>query len=221
LYLFGGDPYSGRGPDSWYYDLVSDAWTAVSPMPVRMVAGSAITLDDYIYLIGGMSHSAGDAFYQGEVQRYDPQQDEWEVVSSMPVVVYHCALAVLEGEIYVIGGQDASNDYDLVQIYNPETNAWREGPPLQRGKAGHAAVVVDGMIYVLGGERVNSEDFSVLDSVEGYDPAAESWSYGVPMPIGLHGVPAAAIEGTIFVVGGSEQANGVSNHGYLLSFRPE
>jgi hypothetical protein len=100
-----------------------------------MVAGSAITLDDYIYLIGGMSHSAGDAFYQGEVQRYDPQQDEWEAVSSMPVVVNHCALAVLEGEIYVIGGQDASNDYDLVQIYNPETNAWREGPPLQRGKA--------------------------------------------------------------------------------------
>lgn len=220
LYLFGGDPYSGRGPDAWYYDPATDAWTVVSAMPIRMVAGAAITVGEYIYLIGGLSHSTSEDLFRGAVQRYDPQQDQWEIVSNLPVVVNHCALVYLDGEIYVIGGRDASTDYGLVQIYNPTANSWREGPPLQRPRAGHAAVVVNDVIYVLGGERINSEDFSVLDSVEVFDPSTETWSYGVPMPLGLHGVPAVVIEGTIFVVGGSEQANGVANHGYLLAFRP-
>ena len=220
LYLFGGDPYSGRGPDAWVYDPQTDMWQAITPMPLRVVAGSAITLDDQIFLMGGISHSTADGIFDGSVQRYDPQQDEWEILSMMPVIVNHCALVVIDGEIYVIGGRDASTDYDLVQIYNPVSDSWREGPPLQRARAGHAAVLLDGLIYVVGGERVNSEDFSVLDSVEVFNPATQTWSYGTPLPVALHGLGAESIDGILFVVGGSELANGVANHGYLLAFRP-
>jgi N-acetylneuraminic acid mutarotase len=220
LFLFGGDDYSGRGPDAWIYDPLTDEWQTISPMPIHVTAATAVVLDEHIYVFGGLGHLLSDLPFNGEVQRYDPRQDQWEILSTVPVEVNHCTAVALDGEIYVIGGRDASTDYSLVQIYDPQGDTWREGEPLQLGRAGHAAVVVDGLIYVLGGERINSEDYSVLDSVEIFDPSTQSWSDGVPMPVGLHGVPAVEIDGTIFVVGGSELANGVENHGYLLALRP-
>lgn len=220
LYFFGGSDISGRGPNAWVYDPGIDRWQSLSNMPFRLSAGAAITVGDDIYIFGGLGDPFADVRFNGEVLRYDPHADEWTMLSSMPVVVNHCAVVMLDGEIYVIGGRSAAQDHSLVQIYNPEHDQWREGISLQQARAGHAAVVVDGLIYVMGGERINSEDYSVLASVEIFDPAAQSWTFGVPMPVALHGVPAVVINGTIFVIGGSELVGDVANHGYLLAFRP-
>ncbi len=220
LYFFGGGDLTSRGPNAWVYDPQVDSWQTIAVMPFRVAAGVAIALDDYIYVIGGLGDPFAEDPYAGEVLRYNPQIDEWDVLAALPVNINHCAAVVIEEEIYILGGRAGAQDYNVVQIYDPSSDSWREGIPFQQARAGHAAVVVNGMIYILGGERINSEDNSVLDSVEIFDPENQSWSFGVSMPVALHGVPAVAIQDTIFVVGGSELAAGVENHGYLLAFRP-
>ena len=47
---------------------------------------------------------------------------------------------------------------------------------------GHASVVLDGRIYAMGG---SGDDDTTLDTVETYDPQADSWQRVASMPQGL------------------------------------
>jgi N-acetylneuraminic acid mutarotase len=61
----------------------------------------------------------------------------------------------------------------------------------------HASVVLDGKIYAMGGYGR-----SPLDTVEVYDPQADSWQRVASMPRGLYGHAAAAMGGKMYVTGG-------------------
>merc|ERR1712194_170894 len=63
----------------------------------------------------------------------------------------------------------------------------------------HASVVLDGKIYAMGGL---DEDEATLDTVEAYDPQADSWQRVASMPHGLYFYAAAAMGGKIYVTGG-------------------
>ena len=63
-------------------------------------------------------------------------------------------------------------------------------------------MVLDGKIYVMGGIGAN-----VLDTVEVYDPQADSWQRMARMPRGLLSHAAAAMGGKIYVTGGINQAS--------------
>ncbi len=49
---------------------------------------------------------------------------------------------------------------------------WQSGPPLHTPRHGAAAVVLNNYIYVLGGATTNG---TILNTVERYDPATDSW----------------------------------------------
>jgi N-acetylneuraminic acid mutarotase len=57
-----------------------------------------------------------------------------------------------------------------------------------------------GKIYVAGGFR---QDRSTANTVEVYDPASDKWSFVAPMPVALHHPAAAAVEGKLYVIGGT------------------
>ena len=70
---------------------------------------------------------------------------------------------------------------------------------------GHSSVVLDGKIYAMGGNGGGG----VLDTVEVYDPQADSWQRVAWMPRGLSHVAAAAMGGKIYVTGGeTDQGTG-------------
>ena len=60
---------------------------------------------------------------------------------------------------------------------------------------------VGGVMYVIGG--VVSGPGTVLDSVERYDPAADSWTTGAPIPNARYRAGSAVIDGKISVIGGT------------------
>lgn len=63
-----------------------------------------------------------------------------------------------------------------------------------------AAVGLNGKMYVFGGQGPTGD----LDSMEIYDPATDSWSYGPAMPSARHPASAVALDGKIYVFGGDE-----------------
>ena len=67
-----------------------------------------------------------------------------------------------------------------------------------------ASVVLDGKIYAMGGEAGSSG--GCLDTVEVYDPQADSWQRVASMPQCLYMHAAAAMGGKIYVTGGWNQA---------------
>lgn len=75
---------------------------------------------------------------------------------------------------------------------------WEPFASLPAGPRQETSVLaLDGRVYVLGGFMGTT----VVDLVERYDPAAESWDTTAPLPEAMHHINAAAIGGRIYVAG--------------------
>jgi N-acetylneuraminic acid mutarotase len=62
--------------------------------------------------------------------------------------------------------------------------------------------VLDGTIHVVGGETRNS----VFQNHELYDPSTDRWTIAPALPVGRHGLAAAAVGGKLYVIGGGPKA---------------
>jgi len=71
LYAFGGAPIN---KETYAYTPTS-GWTKKADMPTAISFGSAVVVDNYIYIVGGVD-SGGSAL--ATVQRYNPATNTWE-----------------------------------------------------------------------------------------------------------------------------------------------
>ena len=88
-------------------------------------------------------------------------------VAPMAVERRALAVAVLDGKLYAMGGQDDGyNALSSVERYEAATNAWEAVAPMAEARFYHAVAVLDGKLYAVGGFNNG-----FLSSVERYDPA--------------------------------------------------
>lgn len=125
IYAFGGTPGPSRA--TWKYDPSSGQWTDdLAPMPVASIYGSAVTVGDAIYVIGGY----GDQGLTPVVQRYDPAADAWNIQGpALPDGRMSPAAAWYGDQLLVISGGGRSGDlwspYQTSLVY--DVGAWPEG----------------------------------------------------------------------------------------------
>ncbi len=72
-------------------------------MPAPRTAGAAVTLGEFIYLVGGTTSQAGSV---PPTWQYDPASDTWKDMAPLKQPREHNAAVVLDGKIYAIGGTD-------------------------------------------------------------------------------------------------------------------
>lgn len=196
------------------YDPARDEWTTADPMPERRISGEAVALGDFIYVVGGTNGTTS-------LLRFDPAAEEWQVLPGPSQPREHVAAVAYDGELWVIGGRwQNTGALASVEIFDPATGAWRDGPPLQEARSGFGAAVVSGpageWIVVAGGEILGPRPWTALASAEVYDPARGEWERLPDLPAGIHGMPLAAHDGAVYVLGGSDQAGGIDNRGRVL-----
>ena len=111
-------------------------------------------------------------------------------------------------KVYAIGGRSNINDEGVVattEEYDPETKDWAQREPMVVARSGVAAASLDQRrygdhrVFVFGGESAQG----TVDAVEAYIPTNDSWVSLSPMPTARHGAGAAAVEKTIYVIGGT------------------
>jgi len=85
------------------------------------------------------------------------------------------------------------------------TGAHEDGPALlaKFHTPVDVAVGADGIIYVAGG----FSNTGAVATVEAYNPATDAWSTVTPLPFRVWGASAAAINGTMYVIGGFDVNN--------------
>uniref|UniRef100_A0A8V1AKB6 Kelch repeat and BTB domain containing 12 n=1 Tax=Gallus gallus TaxID=9031 RepID=A0A8V1AKB6_CHICK len=96
--------------------------------------------------------------------QYDPGRDKWTERAPMKYSKYRFSTAVVNSEIYVLGGigclgRDRGQTrkcLDAVEIYNPDGDFWRDGPPmpsplLSLRTNSTCAGCVEGKLYLCGG----------------------------------------------------------------------
>ncbi|MFQ5705446.1 MAG: kelch repeat-containing protein, partial [Gemmatimonadales bacterium] len=77
------------------------------------------------------------------------------------------ATAVVNGQIYAIGGYNGDGPEIAVERYDPTLDTWTRRFPLLRPLQDHTAAAVNGLVYVMGG----SGYWDSVASVYVYDPA--------------------------------------------------
>ncbi len=102
----------GYGDFHQVYDPENDTWTTATPVPDGFYsAGAGATTGTYapkkIYVIGG-ERGHDDQSPSNVTQIYDPNQDSWTVGAPMPTSRSGFSVAVINDELYAIGGWPGS-----------------------------------------------------------------------------------------------------------------
>ena len=129
--------------------------------------------------------TGGAGAYVSSLERYDPSTNEWEeeAVAPMPTARKYVGTAVLDGKLYVVGGEDVADAYaisDSVERYDFAANSWEAVVPMAWARERFAVAVLDDKLYAVGG-RSARWPLNILSSVERYDPALDAWEAVAPM----------------------------------------
>ncbi len=137
-------------------------WQSTTSLPAVRARTPAVTLNGYIYLIGGQ-HGAGDtATDETLYAQPDPTTGhiaQWQTATSFfPYPTFGHMATAYEGQIYVLGGYDISEGkvQAFVHYATPSTTTgnittWEETIPLPNNSLGGAAVAFNGELFALGG----------------------------------------------------------------------
>ena len=149
-------------------------------------------------------------FGGGRVAIFEPKAAGcWQTqgVPALPAAVLDAGGAVLNGELYVVGGKTAAGPQRTVYAYSPLTNAWRSLPPLPAAYPAvenPTVIAFGGALYVAGG---STAPFSgAVANAARFDPATQTWSMLVSMPAARGGAVGEAVNGKLYVAGGMDAA---------------
>ncbi len=99
---------SGRNPGLQaaveMYDPVLNQWFNRAPILTARGGIGAEVVAGRIYVFGGEGNPASPMGVFSQVERYDPAQNHWALVSTMPVPRHGIGAAAIGGRIYLPGG---------------------------------------------------------------------------------------------------------------------
>ena len=116
-------------------------------------------------------------------------------------------VAVVDGQIYAIGGASANGFSSYNEQYDPAKDTWTIKSPMPTARSAFAIASVGKCVYCIGGyvkPTINQE--TATSANEMYDPATDSWITKAPMPTPELGVEANVVNGRIYIIGGSNNS---------------
>ena len=82
------------------YDIATDTWTTVAPIPRGRGGFGSVVVDGRIYTFGGESvWTCYDS-----IERYDPEADHWDDVGPLPEARHGIMAGVIDGRIHLVSG---------------------------------------------------------------------------------------------------------------------
>ena len=155
----------------------------------------------------------------------DVVEDSWVLMAPMNVARAYLGVAVVNGKIYAIGGDEGSVQYsgsghgrtiDVVNFteeYDPATDTWAIKAAMPTARALFATAEYEKKVYCIGGYNGSYDgQYNWFDQRvnEVYDPATDTWEIKAALPTPRFGPVAEVVDGKIYVIGG----------GALSSFEP-
>uniref|UniRef100_A0A8C2EW44 Intracisternal A particle-promoted polypeptide n=1 Tax=Cyprinus carpio TaxID=7962 RepID=A0A8C2EW44_CYPCA len=156
----------------------------------------------YLYAIGGYTRLQGGRWSDSRalscVERFDSFSQYWTTVSSLHQARSGLGVAVLEGMIYVVGGEKDSMIFDCTERYDPVTKQWAAVASLNYPRCGVGLCSCHGALYALGG-WIGSE---IGKTMERYDPEENKWEVIGSMAVPRYYFGCCELQGFIYVIGG-------------------
>ncbi len=221
IFFGGGYPANANGNGQLFgtryvykYVVASDTYQRLPNLPIERAAGALEYLDNKLYYIGGVNLARNED--QGDVLVLDLNNLNagWRYLSSSPLPNprNHIGSAVLDGKIYIVGGQHEQDGklttQDDVHAFDPTTAKWTKVTDLPdidevpdgltpgKGHITNSTFTYNGQLFVLGGEYQFLGPYS--KSVLAYDPVSNVWTSYSSMPTVRSSGIAGVINGTLY-----------------------
>lgn len=216
----GGSHMSLRSAE--VFDPATGGWTQTGQMLVGR-SGQVASLLPHgdVLVVGGWEMPKGGEYVR-TAELYDPISNTWTAAPVPAEMEESLSLTTLpNGMVLLLGvfGTDLFNQTAGAAIYDPSSNTWTRvaSPKLLR----HGATVTllpDGDVLVIGGSHSEPAPFPVdniytlLASVEEFDPATDTWSEVASMGHARMNEAATLMaDGEVLVAGGTYDVNSGEN----------
>jgi subtilisin family serine protease/N-acetylneuraminic acid mutarotase len=199
MYVFGGS--SGVSQRNQVYDIAEDRWSLTGSFMPKRDSAAVATIGELIYVAVGSGRPGAGAM--DTILIYDPVADSWSEGARAPGAVAAPGYAVLDDELYVVGGRTDNDDDRLataeVMAYDPVTDSWRTVADYPEPAFYLACGPVDGLLYCAGGQ---GEDGAHLDRAYAYDPGTGAWHRIADLPRTVTRGGYTAANGVLLLSGG-------------------
>lgn len=178
--------FSGYDPTTVFrYTPLNNAWQQLSQSsrPYYPTPGyGAISYENgRVHLIGGDDNGASS----NDHTIYNISSNTWSSGAAIPEKKESFSSITLDGKIYCIGGESYVDPYDhetvkSVNVYSVSTASWSSAADLNVERRRVNATTDGTYIYALGGFSYQQQSY--FQSMEIYNPMADTWTYGTPVP---------------------------------------
>jgi N-acetylneuraminic acid mutarotase len=210
VYSFSGLVGGAGSSAAYVFDPVARTWTQLANMPgrARLQAAEGV-IDGRIYLVSGW----GDLDTTTLI--YDPATGEWTTGVDAPAGRAAAGNAVLDGDLYVVGGctsgQCTQPAADVFR-YDPASDRWETLASYPVPAAWQSCGAIAGLLYCAGG--VTTGGVATTRTYR-YDPVVDAWERVADMPFDLWGGGHAGADGRLLVAAGvTGNSTVVTNQGF-------
>lgn len=124
IIVAGGYTSASDTDDVRLYDVDTDAWSALAPIPAAHGELQGAWVDGMFYVFGGWNDGGG--IYEPVGYVYDPGLDSWTTITvpfDSDTAGYPAVAALSDGRILVAGGY-GDNQTALARTYEPDFDTW-------------------------------------------------------------------------------------------------
>jgi len=178
-------------------------WRRVTLIAAALLCAAGLVVSG-LDSTGGVA-AAGDVFSDRPI---DPNADGaapddsvWQAAASMPTARARLAVAAHGSRLFAIGGDVQNGVSGVVERFDPAQKAWASGAPKPTPVSNVSAIVIGDRVFVPGGMTVSG---GPTTAVEVYDARADRWSSAGPLPAPRMAYAAAAFDGLLYLMGGSD-----------------
>lgn len=140
------------------------------------------------------------------VECYDPEKDTWTFIAPMRTPRARFQMAVLMGQLYVVGGSNGhSDDLSCGEMYQPEIDDWTPVPELRTNRCNAGVCALNGKLYIVGGSDPYGQ--KGLKNCDVFDPITKAWTSCAPLNIRRHQSAVCELGGYLYIIGGAESWN--------------
>ena len=192
-----GQVYVTASTAAYAYDPSTNTWQTLNVLPLN-VGGNTVAVDGVLYVLNSQHILQGVP-----ASRQTPI--DWLEKTLLPIPASAFGYAVVDGKVYVVGGDSSGTSLNTLQRYDPATDLWETDTnhggalaPLPQPRAVLYCGVISHKVHCLGGWQNGTYrgDHFI------YDPAANSWSTGPAIPQYPIGQFAATVNNKLYVFGG-------------------
>jgi len=193
IYVFGGsvDTPSGTAGDTVLssvekYDIATDSWSEIGPMPAATHSHAALEVDGVVYISGGVTATQVRAV-SDQLIKYNPPGSVYTYCAPMQCARrLHAMVSASDNAVlYVVGGIGAHHSFHQqtqipIERYDIAANQWTVlGSTTLAGRSvGHFLAVDDSSVVSIGREHHQATE----DDIWRYEVSLDTWSPYVKAP---------------------------------------